>query len=75
MPRSPISLLGNRYGKLVVTSIVSRNQHGNSRWLCKCDCGGETEAMYQNLKLLKINSCGCIARGRKPKATPSSPEK
>ena len=53
MPRSPISLLGNRYGKLVVTSLVSRNKFGNSRWLCQCDCGGSVEVMYQNLELHK----------------------
>jgi hypothetical protein len=71
MGRSSKSLIGNRYGKLLVTEFIERNQHNNSRWFCVCDCGGTTEAYYQNLVQGKIQSCGCLPRGRK-KAAPST---
>jgi hypothetical protein len=71
MGRSSKSLIGNRYGKLLVTEFIERNQHNNSRWFCVCDCGGTTEAYYQNLVQGKVSSCGCLKRGRK-KAPPST---
>lgn len=71
MGRSSKSLIGNRYGKLLVTEFIERNQHKNSRWFCVCDCGGTTEAYYQNLVQGKVQSCGCLKRGRK-KTPPST---
>ena len=67
MPRPPQYLTGKRFGLLTVLHLVSRNSHGNSRWMCRCDCGKEIEAMYQNLKREATKSCGCLPRGRKPK--------
>jgi len=58
MPRYPKDLTGNRYGALTVLSFISRNSHGNSRWLCLCDCGKRVPVMYQNLGK-RTNSCGC----------------
>lgn len=58
MPRYPKDLTGNRYGALTVLSFISRNSHGVSRWLCRCDCGKEVQVMYQNLGK-RTNSCGC----------------
>lgn len=64
MPRIPISIVGNRYGRLVVTKFISRNKFGNSRWECVCDCGKAHEALYQNLKLGRVRSCGCMGRAK-----------
>lgn len=59
MPRPPKSLQGQRIGALVVLSMLERNKHGNSRWLCRCDCGKLVPVWYQHLKTKKSKSCGC----------------
>lgn len=54
--RSPRKdLTGRRFGKLVVISWS-----GDSRWLCKCDCGNESRALTANLKRGNTGSCGCV---------------
>lgn len=58
MPRR-VSLTNKRFGKLKVLSMVSRNDHGNSKWKCLCDCGKETEVWYQHLTTGRTKSCGC----------------
>lgn len=55
-----INLVGNRYGKLVVTEEVkSKNRHGQRFWLCVCDCGSSKEILGYNLRHGHSNSCGC----------------
>lgn len=66
-----MNVIGQRYGKLVITSIVGLAGNGNLFVECKCDCGATTIAYYNNLKraynrtnrhhtddLLEL-SCGC----------------
>ena len=55
-----ISLIGNRYGKLVVLERVENNRFGHTCYRCKCDCGGETIVNASNLRQGITNSCGCI---------------
>lgn len=58
---SHISLIGNRYGKLVVLERVENNRFGHVCYRCKCDCGGETIVDAANLRAGgQTNSCGCI---------------
>jgi hypothetical protein len=57
---SLISLVGNRYGKLVVIERVENNRVGHVCYRCKCDCGGETIVDATNLRNGNTNSCGCI---------------
>ena len=57
---SLISLVGNRYGKLLVTERVENNRFGHVCYRCKCDCGGETIVDAANLRNGNTNSCGCI---------------
>ncbi len=33
------NLSGQRIGKLFILSINGKNKIGNTRFLCKCDCG------------------------------------
>lgn len=63
------SLLNQRFGSLVVTADAGRNAYGNSQWVCACDCGEETIALYQHLTTGRTKSCGCgkrKKRSRKP---------
>ena len=68
MGRPSITLRGKRFGKLVVQDQLGRNKFGNSKWRCLCDCGEETEVMYQNLTRGRVTSCGCNKRGRKSRS-------
>jgi hypothetical protein len=61
-----IDLTGQRFGKLVVVEWAH-----NSRWLCKCDCGGTALIIAANLKRGNSSSCGCVrnAKARTRKTT------
>ncbi len=53
-------LTGKTFGYLTVlcrdeTTIGARN----SKWICKCKCGGSTVAAYGDLKSGHTTSCGC----------------
>lgn len=64
--RNPrVDLYGQRFGKLTV-----RGWAGNSRWICRCDCGGEAFVLTANLRRGNTSSCGCIKRvGASKRAT------
>ena len=53
-------ITGWRFGRLTVLHRIPRpSPERNSRWLCICDCGNQTEAYLNNLRRNKILSCGC----------------
>lgn len=56
--KSLINLTGQRFGKLTVISY-----HGDSKWVCRCDCGNTTVVSQNNLcrKNRGTKSCGCLA--------------
>ena len=62
MSRQLIDLIGQRFGKLVVNSRVSKKGEP-VRWLCQCDCGKQTEVYSANLRNGFTQSCGCLKRG------------
>lgn len=53
------SLIGKRYGKLVVKELLPSNGSGHRRWLCQCDCGNMHEATTGNLNSGHATNCGC----------------
>lgn len=56
----PRNLVGIRFGRLTVVKFLGRDKRDNSRWLCKCDCGGTTEVSRNNLTCGHVKSCGCL---------------
>jgi hypothetical protein len=56
-----ISLIGQRFGRLVVLSKTEDSQCGSVMWLCKCDCGNEVEVNGASLRYSRTHSCGCLA--------------
>lgn len=53
-------MAGDRFGKLVVVKKLTRkNTSGGYFYLCKCDCGEESEVVRTNLTSGSIKSCGC----------------
>lgn len=57
-------LTGQRFGRLVVLSVVDSKAGANipTKWLCQCDCGNLTEVQGCNLKSGVTKSCGCIQK-------------
>ena len=50
-----------RFGRLTVQSLHSRDKKYNKRWVCLCDCGNTTVVLQHQLKNGHTKSCGCYA--------------
>ena len=57
-----LNLLNQRFGRLVVIKRVENSPHGETKWLCKCDCGNEVIVFGSNLKKQHTLSCGCLRK-------------
>lgn len=51
---------GQRFGRFTAIRLV--NDHGPSRWLCRCDCGTEKVVRMSHLTDGDTVSCGCYRR-------------
>ena len=60
--RMPSSLVGQRFGRLVVEELLTEKRSGvDSIYRCRCDCGNVIETSYASLKNEKgVRSCGCL---------------
>jgi hypothetical protein len=56
----PIDLTGQRFGRLIALRRQENDQFGKARWLCRCDCGGETITRSNTLRKRETRSCGCL---------------
>lgn len=61
MPNPPKSLLHQRFSRLLVLAKEGKNAHGNTTWMCQCDCGAVTTVLYQHLVTGRTQSCGQCA--------------
>lgn len=57
---------GQRFGKLVTLQQVGPNSRNIAIWLCRCDCGQESQILAASLSNGNTKSCGCL---QKEKAT------
>ncbi len=55
-------LAGQTFGRLTVVSRIVNDKHGNSRWLCRCECGGTAKVVATSLRVGYTKSCGCLYR-------------
>lgn len=62
------TMVGEKFGRLVVDSCAGRTKTRQLRWLCKCECGGETTTVTYKLKSGHTRSCGCLQKERAAKA-------
>lgn len=60
IPSNFNDLTGNRFGRLVVVSRGESSASGFTRWICKCDCGGESLVLTASLNSGNTKSCGCL---------------
>ena len=63
-----MDLTGQRFGKLTVLHRVEDRIYPSGthevRWLCRCDCGNETEVAGKSLRAENgTKSCGCLSNG------------
>ena len=54
-----VNLTGQRFGRLTVMGRTD-NKKGRTMWICKCDCGKETEVSGSDLRTGGTKSCGCL---------------
>lgn len=56
-------IINKRYGNLIVIQEldpIKRNSRSYRNFLCKCDCGGYKNAIFEQLQAGDTTSCGCI---------------
>lgn len=53
------SLVGKRFGKLVVVKDSGEKTGTKKLWLCKCDCGGFVKVRTDSLTSGRTTSCKC----------------
>ena len=60
---SPSCLIGCQFGRLtVVANLGQAGRSHDTRWLCRCSCGGEKAVLASHLKDGHVRSCGCLRR-------------
>ncbi len=59
MPRKPVNLAGQRFGKLVAIEWHAATGRAGG-WLCRCDCGTLIVKSSAHLKEGRARSCGCL---------------
>jgi hypothetical protein len=57
-----LDLVGQRFGRLMVTKFNSVNKFGGSIWECLCDCGDRTVVFVGSLRSGNTLSCGCLRK-------------
>lgn len=53
-------IIGQRFGRLVVTKRDYSKMRKRPYWLCKCDCGKEKIVRGSHLESGGVKSCGCL---------------
>lgn len=53
------TLIGHRFGMLVVEQQLESTPKGQRRWLCRCDCGKTHISTSGYLKRSAMANCGC----------------
>lgn len=56
------SIIGQRFGKLVVQEFAGRNDRSLMLYLCECDCGNTVVATKVDLVNGSTRSCGCLIK-------------
>lgn len=55
-------MVGQRFGRLVVLAVDSKDANYMVFWYCRCDCGNNKVIVGTRLRNGKTKSCGCLAR-------------
>lgn len=55
-------LIEQKFGRWTALRELSADKHGQSKWLCKCECGTKREVGRGSLRSGKSKSCGCLRK-------------
>ena len=55
-----IDITRQKFGRLTVIKRAENTKLGESRWVCKCECGNEKIIRGRKLRTASTQSCGCI---------------
>ncbi len=60
--RAPILLeIGSRFSRLTIVARAPKRPRSNAvRYLCRCDCGCDTDVQGASLRYGHTRSCGCL---------------
>ncbi len=53
-------MIGQKFGRLVVTSFAGNNSRQRKTWTCQCDCGNTKIVIGSDLRRGSVKSCGCL---------------
>lgn len=60
MPEPKLDILGQTFGRLLVTDRLGTNKHRQPVFLCDCACGNtDVEVLRSSLLQRRTISCGC----------------
>lgn len=62
MQDKAVDRTGSKYGRLTVVRQAERNQFGDIRWECVCECGNLVAVPVGSLTSEHTRSCGCLQR-------------
>lgn len=62
MSRRLQDISGQTFNMLTVLKPTRVSEHGQSYWLCRCECGTEKEVRRSHLVDGGVKSCGCAMR-------------
>lgn len=58
--RNIVNMKDMIFGRLTVIERSENDKHGNTKWLCKCECGNEVVVLGHSLRQGRTRSCGCL---------------
>lgn len=65
------SLIGKKFGRLIVLELTESDKCGASRCKCVCDCGNKINVLVSSLKNGHTKSCGCLQKDTMKEIFPS----
>lgn len=66
--RKKMDISGQHFGRLTALYPTDRrDSHGVVYWVCRCDCGNQTEVPASNLVNGTCKSCGCLKKENQDK--------
>ena len=54
------SVIGQTFNRLTVIARTENSPTGGTRWICRCECGGQTITTARELRSGHTRSCGCL---------------
>ena len=60
-----IDLTGQKFNRLTVIKRAKSNRHGDTMWLCLCECGNTHTVWMKSLRNGGVKSCGCLGNEKR----------